>query len=104
MIRTFLRRREFREPAKRGIAKDRPSKPDPLKPEYERLVAGDVSQSLAIRPVKELISQAKPTVQLRWGLRYRARPSVAGQTSFDFSEGRVLPQRKQRDSRAFGDC
>ena len=49
MVRTFRRRREFREPAERGVAKAPPSKPDPLKPEYECLVAGGVSQGLSIR-------------------------------------------------------
>src|SRR5919198_3424861 len=71
------------------------------KPEYECLVAGRVAQGFSIRRVKELISQSKPTAQLRRGLCYGSGPPLAGECSFNFSEGRILPQRKQCYPRAF---
>lgn len=63
-----------------------------LKPEYEGLVGGRVSQGLSVRRVKELISQSEPTPQLGRRLPHGAGPSVARQSSFDFSEACVLPQ------------
>lgn len=72
--------------------KVRPATPIALKPKYEGLVTSCVAQSLSVRRMKELISQPKPGAQLGWGLCDRARPSVTGQSSFNFSEGRILPQ------------
>ena len=104
VLMVFLWRGELREPA--GLRRRRSSalqRCSHLKPEYEGIAAGRVSQGLSVWRVKELISQPKPAAQLGRGLCYRPGPSLTGQCSFDFREGRVLPQRKQRNSRALRD-
>ena len=104
LVDRLLRRRWSGKPAERGVARITPSKPDrALKPEHERLAAGRISKRLSIWRVKKLISQRKPPAQLGRGICDGPGPSAARQSSCNFSEGRVLPQPKQRDSGAFGD-